>query len=161
MNCEIRRATVEDVPIVLSLLRELAAFEGKLDRVEANESLLAAYGFGPHACIEMLLGSVDGRAVSYAIFFPHFGSYCGRPWLFLEDLFVQPAARGTGVGRAMMAALARIVAEREWAGMTWGVLEWNEAALRFYQGLGAVPSNGHVHMELSGEALSRVAQHQA
>ena len=89
--------------------------------------------FGPRACMEMLLGSVDGRAVSYAIFFPHFGSFRGRPWLYLEDLYVQPSARGTGVGRAMMSELARIVVERSWAGMTWGVLEWNEAAFRFYE----------------------------
>ena len=148
---------MEDIPIVLSLLRELAAFEGKLDRVEATDALLAEYGFGPGACIEILLGSVDGQAVSYAIFFPHFGSFRGRPWLYLEDLYVQPAARGTGVGRAMMAALAQIAVERQWAGMTWGVLEWNEAAFRFYEGLGAVRSNGHVFMELSDEALARVA----
>ncbi len=157
MKCDVRRAVVEDIPVVLGLLRELAAFEGKLDRVEANEALLAEYGFGPRACMEMLLGSVDGRAVTYAIFFPHFGSFRARPWLYLEDLYVQPSARGTGVGRAMMSALARIVAERSWAGMTWGVLDWNAAAFRFYEELGAVRANGHVYMELSGDALERVA----
>jgi len=122
-----------------------------------HSSQIAEHAFGPCPCVEMLLGSVDGRAVSYAIFFPHFGSFRGRPWLYLEDLYVQPAARGTGVGRAMMSALARIVVERSWAGMTWGVLEWNEPAFRFYEGLGAVRANGHVYMELSGEALERVA----
>jgi len=157
MKCQVRQAAVEDIPVVLSLLRELAAFEGKLDRVEVTEARLAEHAFGPCPCVEMLLGSVDGRAVSYAIFFPHFGSFRGRPWLYLEDLYVQPAARGTGVGRAMMSALARIVVERSWAGMTWGVLEWNEPAFRFYEGLGAVRANGHVYMELSGEALERVA----
>ena len=157
MNCEVRRAAVDDIPIVLGLLRELAAFEGKADRVQVTEALLAEHAFGPRPCIEMLLGSVEGRPVSYAIFFPHFGSYRGRPSLFLEDLYVQPAARGTGVGRAMMSHLARIVVDREWAGMTWGVLDWNEAALRFYEGLGAARTNGHVYMELSGEALAKVA----
>ncbi|MEO8368305.1 MAG: GNAT family N-acetyltransferase [Candidatus Solibacter sp.] len=157
MKCDVRQASIEDVPVVLSLLRELADFEGKLDRVEVTEAQLAEHAFGPRACIEMLLGSVDGRVVSYAIFFPHFGSYRGRAWLFLEDLYVQPAARGTGVGRAMMSELARIVMERSWAGMTWGVLEWNDAAFRFYEGLGAVREHGHVYMELSGEALQRVA----
>ena len=142
---------------MLGLLRELAAFEGKLDYVEVTEARLAEHAFGPHACIEILLGSVDGEAVSYAIFFPHFGSFRGRPWLYLEDLYVQPAARGTGVGRAMMSELARIVVERSWAGMTWGVLEWNLAAFSFYERLGAVRANGHVYMELSGEALQRVA----
>lgn len=158
MHCEVRRAVVQDVPVVLSLLRELAEFEGKLERVEVTEERLAEHAFGPHACIEMLLGMVDGRAVSYAIFFPHFGSYRGRSWLFLEDLYVQTSARGSGVGRAMMSHLARIVAERQWAGMTWGVMDWNAAAFRFYEGLGAVRvDDGHVYMELSGEALARVA----
>jgi GNAT superfamily N-acetyltransferase len=158
MDCDVRRATVEDVPAVLSLLRELAAFEGKLDRVEVTEERLAEYAFGPRACIEMLVGSVEGRAVGYAIFFPHFGSYRGRPWLFLEDLYVQPVARGTGVGHAMMSELARIVVAREWAGMTWGVLDWNQAAFRFYERLGASRvDDGHVYMELSGPALERVA----
>ena len=107
--------------------------------------------------MEMLLGSVDGRPVSYAIFLPHFGSYCGRPWLFLEDLYVQASARGAGVGRAMMSELARVVVEREWAGMTWGVLDWNSTALRFYEGLGAVRTNGHLYMELSGAELAKLA----
>ena len=155
MNCEVRRATVKDIPAVLGLLRELAAFEGKLERVQVNEALLAEHAFGPRACIEMLVANLEGRAVSYAIFFPHFGSFRGRPWLYLEDLYVQPSARGAGVGRAMMAHLARIVTEREWAGMRWGVMEWNEAAFRFYEGLGAVRANdGHVYMELAGDALA-------
>ena len=159
MTCEIRPAAVEDIAAVLGLLRELAAFEGKLERVQVSEALLAEYAFGAHACIEMLLGTLDGRAVSYAIFFPHFGSYRGRPWLFLEDLYVQPSARGAGVGRAMMAHLAGIVRERGWAGMTWGVMDWNEAAFRFYEGLGAVRLNdGHVYMELAGDALERLAE---
>jgi GNAT superfamily N-acetyltransferase len=77
----------------------------------------------------VLLGLLDGSAVSYAIFFPHFGSYRGRPWLYLEDLYVQPDAAGHGVGRSMMAHLARVTVQRGWAGIAWGVLDWNEPGI--------------------------------
>ena len=154
----VRAATPGDIPTVLSLLRELAAYEGKLDCVRIDESLLAEHAFGERACIEVLLGLLDGNPVSYAIFFPHFGSYRGRPWLYLKDLYVQPGARGHGVGRAMMAHLARVTVQRGWAGMAWGVLVWNEPAFKFYRGLGAAASNGHVSMDLTGDALLRLAE---
>jgi GNAT superfamily N-acetyltransferase len=154
----VRTATPEDIPTVLSLLRELAAYEGKLDCVRIDESLLAEHAFGERACIEVLVGLLDGKAVSYAIFFPHFGSYRGCPWLYLEDLYVQSGARGHGVGRAMMAYLARVTVQRGWAGMAWGVLDWNESAFTFYRGLGAATSNGHVSMDLTGDALVKLAE---
>jgi GNAT superfamily N-acetyltransferase len=156
-NIAIRPATPDDNPTILALLRELAAYEGKLDSVQINESLLAEHAFGEHKCIELRLGLLDNQAVAYAIFFPHFASYGGRPWLYLEDLYVQPAARGHGIGRAMMAHLAALTLERSWAGMAWGVLDWNEPAFAFYQALGAVKSNGHVTMDLSGDALHQLA----
>jgi GNAT superfamily N-acetyltransferase len=155
---EVRSATPADIPAVLALLRELAAYEGKLDSVRIDESALATYAFGERACIEVLLGWLDGIAVSYAIFFPHFASYRGRPWLYLEDLYVQPGARGAGVGRAMMVHMANFTIQRGWAGMAWSVLDWNEPAFAFYRGLGAVNANGHVSMDLSGDALLRLAE---
>jgi GNAT superfamily N-acetyltransferase len=154
----VRPATLNDIPTVLSLLRELAAYEGKLDSVRIDERLLAEHAFGERACIEVLLGLLDGNAVGYAIFFPHFGSYRGRPWLYLEDLYVQPGARGAGVGRRMMAHMASLTMERGWAGMAWSVLDWNEPAFAFYGGLGATNANGHVSMDLSGDALVRLAE---
>jgi GNAT superfamily N-acetyltransferase len=156
-NVAVRGATLTDIPTVLSLLRELAAYEGKLESVRVDESRLAEHAFGERACIEVLLGSLDGNAVGYAIFFPHFGSYRGLPWLYLEDLYVQPGARGAGVGRAMMAHLASLTLERGWAGMAWSVLDWNESAFAFYRGLGAAKANGHVSMDLTGDALQRLA----
>jgi GNAT superfamily N-acetyltransferase len=154
---DVRAATLSDIPTVLSLLRELAAYEGKLDCVRIDESLLAEHAFGEHACIEVLLGLLDGAAVSYAIFFPHFASFGGRPWLYLEDLYVQPGVRGAGVGRAMMAHLASLTVKRGWVGMSWGVLDWNEPAFAFYRSLGATKSNGHVSMDLTGDALIKLA----
>ena len=94
-NVEIRSAKASDIPAVLGLLRELAAYEGRLDCVEIDEASLADHAFGERACIEVLVGMVEGSAVSYAIFFPHFGSYRGKPWLYLEDLYVQSAREDT------------------------------------------------------------------
>jgi GNAT superfamily N-acetyltransferase len=157
-NLAIRAATPADIPTVLALLRELAAYEGKLDSVRIDESLLAEHAFGEHKCIEMRLGLLDGSVVAYAIFFPHFGSYGGRPWLYLEDLYVQPGARGHGIGRTMMVHLAALTLQRAWAGMVWGVLDWNQPAFAFYHSLGAAKSNGHISMELSGDALEQLAK---
>ena len=157
-NVAIRGATVDDIPTVLALLRELAAYEGRLDIVCIDESLLAEHAFGERACAEVLLALVDRDAVGYAIFFPHFGSFRGRPWLYLEDLYVQPRARGAGVGHAMMAHLAGLTLKRGWIGMSWKVLDWNESALDFYRGLGAATGGGHVAMDLSGDALMRLAE---
>jgi GNAT superfamily N-acetyltransferase len=154
----VRPATPNDIPAVLSLLRELAAYEGKLESVRIDEAALDEHAFGERACIEVLLGFLDGIAVSYAIFFPHFGSYRGCPWLYLEDLYVQPGARGAGVGRAMMAYMAGFTIKRGWAGMAWSVLDWNEPAFAFYRRLGAEKANGHVSMDLAGDALLRLAE---
>ena len=154
----IRPANRNDIPTILSLLRELAAYEGNLERVRIDETLLAEHAFSERACVELRLGLLDGVPVAYALFFPHFASFRGLPWLYLEDLYVQPAARGTGMGRAMMAHLAGLTLERGWAGMVWGVLDWNQPAFAFYHRLGAARSNGHVSMELTGDALRNLAE---
>jgi len=155
---EIRKARSSDIPMILSLVRELAAYERMPERVFIDEERLARHAFGEEACAEILLGWLHGAAVGYAIFFPHFSSFQGVPWLYLEDVYVQPTARGVGVGREVMAHLARVTIERGWAGMAWGVLDWNEPALAFYHKLGATTSNDHVEMELSGTALEQLAR---
>jgi GNAT superfamily N-acetyltransferase len=157
-SVKLRPALPEDIPAILSLLRELAEYEHKLEKVCIDETLLARYAFGPGACAEVLLADLEGAPVSYALFFPHFASFGGRPWLYLEDLYVQPRGRGQGVGRTMMARLARIVRERGWAGMAWEVLEWNQPAFAFYERLGAGRSGGNVSMELNGPALEELAR---
>ena len=156
-SVSIRPASPDDIPAILSLLRELAAYEGNLDKVRIDEMLLAEYAFSERACVEVRLALLDENAVGYALFFPHFASFRGLPWLYLEDLYVQPGARGAGVGRAMMAHLAALTVKRGWAGMVWSVLDWNEPAFAFYRALGAAKSNDHVSMDLSGEALARMA----
>lgn len=157
-DVKIRSATVEDIPIVLTLLRELAAYEGKLECVQVDERRLAEHAFSARACAEILVGELGEKVVSYAIYFPHFGSFRGRPWLYLEDLYVQHGARGHRVGRAMMAYLASLTVQRDWAGMAWSVLDWNQSAFAFYRALGAADANGHVAMDLTGDALMRLAR---
>ena len=157
MPVEIRAAEPVDIPVLLSLLRELAAYEKLTDRVQIDEALMAEYVFGEHAVAEALIGFQDCDPVCYALFYPVFPSFRGLPWLYLEDLYVQPRARGCGVGRAMISHLARIAIDRGWDAMAWGVLEWNEPALKFYETLGAVRSTIPVQMELSREALERLA----
>lgn len=157
MRVEIRRAERADIRVLLSLLRELAAYEKLADRVQIDEARMAEYVIGEHAVAEALLAFLDGEPVCYALFYPVFPSFRGLPWLYLEDLYVQPRARGCGVGRAMMAHLARIALERGWVAMAWGVLDWNEPAFGFYETLGAVRSTIPVQMELQGEALERLA----
>jgi GNAT superfamily N-acetyltransferase len=154
---EIRRAVIEDIPVILTLLRELAAYERLPDRVEVDEARLQRYVFSAEACAEACIATLDGAPVGYALFFPIFASFRGLPWLFLEDLYVTQEARGHGVGRAFMTHLARLAIERGWAAMAWGVLDWNAPAFRFYDSLGATRIEGHVHMSLTGAALEKLA----
>ena len=156
-NLEIRPARPADIPAILSLLRELAAYEGHLDRVQIDAARLSEHVFGDRPCAEILLATLDSDPAGYALFFPHFASFRGLPWLYLEDICVHAQARGRGIGRALMAALARITIDRGWAGMVWQVLDWNEPAFAFYDTLGAIKTNGHVAMELSGAELESLA----
>ena len=156
-NIAIRNAVVEDVPAILSLLRGLAEYEHLLNRVEVDEARLRRYLFSNEACAEVCIATLDGEPAGYALFFPIFASFRGLPWLFLEDLYVKSEARGQGVGRTLMAHLARLTLDRGWAAMAWGVLDWNAPAFRFYDALGAARIEDHVHMQLTGEALERLA----
>lgn len=154
----VRAAVPADIPDILRLLRELAEYERKPETVNIDAASIERYVFSPEACAEVVLAHSGDRAVSYAIFFPFFSSFRGRPWLYLEDLYVTAAARGQGVGRRMMQHLARLALRRGWAGMCWGVLEWNAPAFAFYESLGAVRGNEPVAMQIDGEPLLRLAQ---
>jgi GNAT superfamily N-acetyltransferase len=138
-------------------MRGLAVYERLEHAFVATESDLDDALFGPHPAAEALLGRLDGRAVGYALAFTVYSTFAGRRCLWLEDLFVEPAARGHGVGKALLVRLAQIAVERGCARLEWNVLDWNEPAIGFYQGLGAVPMDEWTTMRLAGEALARVA----
>lgn len=153
----IRFAAPEDAPILLRLIRDLAAFERAPGRVVATEDDLVRHGFGAERRFEALLAFLDGRPVGFALFFPSFSTWLGRPGLYLEDIFVAEAARKLGVGRRLMARLARIAVERRWARLDLAVLHWNPAR-DFYRRIGIDPLTEWVPYRVEGEALARLAR---
>jgi GNAT superfamily N-acetyltransferase len=131
----LRFATSGDVALLLQLIRELAAYERAPDAVVATEDDLRRHGFGAERRFEVLLAFVDGEPAGFALFYPDFSTWLGRPGLYLEDLYVREWARGRGVGRRLMARLASLAIERDWHALHFNVLDWNPAA-GFYRRLG-------------------------
>jgi GNAT superfamily N-acetyltransferase len=154
----IRFATVDDVGLLLRLIRELAAYERASEAVVASEDDLRRHGFGTDRRFEALLALVDGEPAGFALFFPHFSTWRGRPGLYLEDLYVREWARRRGVGRRLMARLAAIAIGRDWPALDFAVLDWNPAR-GFYQRLGIAPRNQWLPYGASGDALRRLAEH--
>ena len=153
----IRTAHRADVPLLLTLIRELAGYERLADQVVGTEAELERHLFGERPAAEAVIAEADGDAVGFALFFTTFSTFLCRPGIWLEDVFVRPQHRRSGVGRALLAHVAGIAAERGCGRMEWSALDWNEPALRFYAGLGARPVAGWVVHRLEGEALSRLA----
>jgi GNAT superfamily N-acetyltransferase len=135
LDVDVREGTVEDVPLLLSFIHEMAAFE-KLT-VSATEEILKQSLFGESPAARTLLAFVNGRPTAYVVYFFTFSTFEGRRGLWLEDLFIDPAFRGRGIGRALMVHLAGIARRTGCARFEWAVLDWNENAIRFYKGLGA------------------------
>jgi GNAT superfamily N-acetyltransferase len=157
----VRPAARADIPLVLQLIRELADYERAADQVVATEASLERYMFGAGVgrgpLVEALIGELDGRPAGFALFFHNFSTWLATAGIYLEDLFVRPAARGRGLGRALLKRLAEIAVERGCGRLEWAVLSWNGPALKFYDALGARPLNDWTYMRLTGEALRRVA----
>jgi GNAT superfamily N-acetyltransferase len=153
----IRPATAEDTPTVCRLIRGLAEYERLAHAVALDEERLRAHLFGPRPFAEVLLAEEAGAVVGYALFFHSYSTFLGQPGVFLEDLFVEPAHRGKGHGKALLRALARLAVERGCGRLEWAVLNWNEPAIRFYEALGAVPLDEWTGYRLTGEALGRVS----
>ncbi len=154
----IRPATRADVPTVARLVRELAEYEKLSHEVVLDEERLADHLFGPRPYAEVLLAGEGGAVVGFALFFFNYSTFVGRPGLYLEDLFVTPAHRGGGQGKALMAAVARLAVERECGRMEWSVLDWNEPSIRFYERLGAKAMDGWTGYRLTGVELRRLAR---
>ena len=127
----IRPATIDDVPLIRALIAELAEYERLADAAVATDDDLRAQLFGAQPAAEVLIGEVDGQAAGFALFFHNFSTFLGKRGLYLEDLFVRPAFRGTGLGKHLMAALARIAVQRDCGRFEWSVLDWNEPASGF------------------------------
>jgi GNAT superfamily N-acetyltransferase len=157
----IRPATVDDIPLVARLIRELAEYERLADAVVATEVGLCEQLFGERPAAEVLIAEADGEAAGFALFFHAFSTFLGKRGLYLEDLFVRPAFRGLGLGRHLMAALARIAVQRDCGRFEWSVLDWNEPAIAFYRRLGALGLDEWTVQRLEGDALHALASHDA
>jgi ribosomal protein S18 acetylase RimI-like enzyme len=154
---KLRPATPADVPVLLRFIRELAVFEREPDAVEMTEQRLHETLFGPAPYGEALLVELDGVPQATAIWGVCLNTWTGRPTLAVEDVYVSPACRGRGVGRAMFTHLARLAVERGYARMDWNVLDWNEPAIAFYEGLGAKPQRQWIKYRLAGADLAALA----
>jgi GNAT superfamily N-acetyltransferase len=153
----LRLATVDDCPLVLQFIRELAEYERLADKVAASEEDLRRHGFGPEPRFEVLLAEIGGEPVGFALFYPDFSTFAGQPGLFLEDIFVREWARRRGVGRRLIARLAAIAVERGWSALHFNVLDWNPAR-GFYQRLGFTWRREWLPHSAAREDLHRLAE---
>jgi GNAT superfamily N-acetyltransferase len=153
----IRPADRDDVPLILTFIRELADYEKLAHEVVATEEGLVESLFGRDRRAEALIAEVEGMPAGFALFFHNYSTFLGRPGIFLEDLFVRPGARGCGVGRALLARLAAIAVSRGCGRLEWAVLDWNESAIGFYRKLGATAMNDWTVYRLAGEPLTDLA----
>jgi GNAT superfamily N-acetyltransferase len=154
----IEEASEEDVPTILQFIRELAEYEKAQDRVAATEEILRATLFGPRPYAEALIVYAGKEPAAFAIYFFSYSSFSGLPNLYLEDIFVRPAYRGLGVGKELLAFLARRAGERSCGRMEWSVLNWNKSAIGFYEKLGAEPVGDWTVFHLAKDEMGKLAK---
>jgi len=154
---KIRPAMEEDAAVILSLIKELAEYEHLSHEVVATENDIRKTLFGERPFAETLIGEYEGLPISFALFFHNFSTFVGKPGIYLEDLYVQPAHRGKGFGSKMLAHIAALARERDCGRFEWSVLNWNTPAIRTYENLDASPMKEWILYRLSGEALNKLA----
>lgn len=153
----LRPAVPADIPLIIELITELADYERLVHEVKADAQRMHEHLFGRHPYAEVLIGEVDGEPQGFALFFHNYSTWLSQPGIYLEDLFVRPAARGAGLGKALLTELARLAVERGCGRLEWSVLDWNEPAIGFYRSLGARPQDEWTVYRLTGDALRDLA----
>ena len=153
----IRSAVATDVPLILGFIRELAEYEKLAHLVVATETDIRDSLFGPRPAAECLIAEFEGKPAGFALFFHNFSTFLGRAGIYLEDLYVRPELRGKGVGRGLLAYLARLALERGCGRFEWAVLDWNEPAIRFYRSIGARMLDDWRINRVTGDALEKLA----
>lgn len=154
----IRHAGPEDFELVADFIRKLADYEKLAHEVRFDDAVLHRHLFGERPAAEVLIGEVDGVPSGFALFFQTFSTFEGKPGIWLEDLFVDPAARGSGLGRALLSRLAALVVERGGARLEWAVLDWNELGKGFYRSIGAGPVDGWERWRMEIDAIEDLAR---
>ena len=159
MSLSIRAATPADLSLIGQFIRDLAEYEKLAHAVRFDEAVMAQKLFGPRPYAEVLIGEIDAVPEGFALFFHNFSTFEGRPGIYLEDLFVRPDSRGSGLGKALLGTLAGLAVERACARLESSVLDWNTPAIDFYQALGATPMDDWTVYRVDGGALNNLAAH--
>lgn len=154
----LRFATESDVPVILRFIRGLAEYERLAHEMTATEEKVRESLFGTARGAEVVIAEVDSVAAGFALFFHNYSTFLAQRGLWLEDLFVLPEYRSRGIGRILLTHLAQLAVERKCGRLEWWVLDWNEAAIRFYESLGAVPLSDWTVYRVTGPALDRLAR---
>jgi GNAT superfamily N-acetyltransferase len=160
MSLTIRRARPDEVGVVYSLIRELAEYERLLHEVEATEPMIADALFGENPRLFCDIAEWNGEVAGFAVWFINFSTFSGRSGIYLEDLFVRPALRGKGIGKALLTHLAKECVVNDWSRLQWSVLDWNEPSIAFYKSLGAVLLDEWTICKVAGPALTALAEGQ-
>jgi GNAT superfamily N-acetyltransferase len=158
MSLHVRRARSDEAGLVLSLVRELAEYEKLSHEVEATEADIAAALFGENPVLFCEIAEWAGEPAGFAVWFLNYSTFAGRPGIYLEDLFVRPAQRGKGIGKALLTHLAKQCIANGWSRLQWSVLDWNTPSIDFYKSLGAVLMDEWTICKVSGPALIALAQ---
>ncbi|MCX2861022.1 GNAT family N-acetyltransferase [Paucibacter sp. PLA-PC-4] len=153
----IRPAQSGDVPAIADLIAELAEFENLTHMLQLTADKLHPHLFGAKPVVEALVGEIEGEMVGFALFFTNFSTFLAKPGLYLEDLYVRPAHRRSGLGKGLLKRLAAIAVERDYGRFDWTVLDWNEDAIRFYEKMGASVLPEWRICRMTGEALTEFA----
>jgi GNAT superfamily N-acetyltransferase len=158
MSLNIRRARSGEAGLVLSFIRELAAYEKLLHELDATEAMIADALFGANPRLYCDIAEWDGEPVGFAVWFVNFSTFSGRHGIYLEDLFVRPSHRGKGIGKALLTHLAKECVKNGWSRLQWAVLDWNEPSIAFYKSLGAIMMDDWTLCRVTGPALARLAE---
>lgn len=154
---EIRPATIADVPVILSFVKQLAEYEKLAHEAVATDAAIRDTLFGDRHVAEVAIGYFEAKPVGFVLFFHNYSTFLGRPGLYIEDLFVEEAYRRRGFGRALLLHVARLAQERRCGRLEWSVLDWNGPAIEFYKNLGAVPMSDWTVYRITGDTLRRLA----
>jgi GNAT superfamily N-acetyltransferase len=154
---QIRAASAAEVPVILSFIKKLAAYEKLSHEVVATDALVRETLFGARPTAEVAIGYLEDKPVGFVLFFHNYSTFLGRPGIYIEDLFVEENFRRRGYGSALLLYVARLAKERRCGRLEWSVLDWNEPAIRFYKKLGALPMSEWTVFRVTGDSLDKLA----